>query len=103
MPDKDGKLTESEKKKALEWFKAHWPEEYRCPVSGHTDWLLAEHMVVPPRYAPGTLGAGGISYPQVMVICQGCGLTLYFNATLMGVLEKPQPPPEPPKDAKSAS
>jgi predicted nucleic-acid-binding Zn-ribbon protein len=47
---------------------------------------IAEHMVAPPVFAPGGgLMLGGASYPYIMLTCRNCGLTLFYNAVIMGI------------------
>jgi hypothetical protein len=35
----------------------------------------------------GAILSGGPVYPYVVVACQGCGYTLFFNAVVMGLAE----------------
>jgi hypothetical protein len=94
MPDEQGKLNQSETEKIRQWFKGHWTRDYHCPVCWTNEWLTAEHIVAPVAYSQGGMMIGGSVYPQIMVICKGCGHTLYFNAVMMGILPPPQPPKE---------
>lgn len=91
-------MTEEERLKVLQWLKEHWTESNKCPISGHNMWQLAEHLVYPLTYTGRGILVGGPTYPQVMLICGGCGYTIYLNAAMMGLvppLEAPKPEPEP--------
>jgi hypothetical protein len=95
MPDASGKLTAEEKSKVQGWLGRHgWPNNLRglCPICGKGGWVIAEHLVQPMSLGGNrALNIGGIGYPQVMVISESCGYTMYFNAVLIG-LEKPNEP-----------
>ncbi len=43
---------------------------------------------MPMPFVGGGLIVGGPTYPQVMIVCTVCGNTKYFNAVIMGVVEK---------------
>ncbi len=83
MSDHEGKLTEEEKQKILAWLESHEKQPRVCQLCGSTNWLLAEHVVQPLRYGPQIYG--GVAYPQIMLISQPCGHTLYVNAVMIGL------------------
>jgi hypothetical protein len=85
MPDSQGVLTPEERVKVSEWLKVHWKQPLICPVSGHNEWALADHVVQPLINSGAGIMLGGSSYPQVMVVCRGCGYTVYFNAIMIGI------------------
>ncbi len=85
MPDYNGLLTTEDRTKIDDWLKTNW-HMGKCPVCNHQNWVLADHVVTPILYS----GVGfiqGARYPQIMIICQGCGYTLYFNAITAGIME----------------
>jgi hypothetical protein len=84
MPDNSGALTPEEKQKVNAWFQQNW-HLTSCPISGHQNWVLGDHIVQPVTHAGGVV-IGGVSYPQIMVICGGCGYTVYMNAVIAGVV-----------------
>lgn len=101
MPDVDGKLTPEERAKVEAWLeKQDWFREGKCPICGDDHWAVGDHIVQPIRFGP--MAFGGPSYPQVMLISNKCGYTLYFNAVIMGLLpaaasaEAPAPAPQKP-------
>lgn len=84
MPDYNGVLTQEERQKIDVWLKKNW-HMGRCPVSNHQNWSLADHVVTPMIHSGiGLTQESG--YPQFMIICQGCGYTLYFNAITVGII-----------------
>jgi hypothetical protein len=103
MPDPTGKLTPEELKKAHDWLAKYSPgAETACPICRSTTWIIAEHLVQPVTLRAGlSIQLGGLSYPQVMVISNPCGYTMFLNAVLVGILvgTPPVSPPEnqPPK------
>ena len=87
MPNKEGKLTDEEKKQAKDWIEKKWqPLQRNCPSCGVPDsWVIADHLVSPPIYRGGDILIGGASYPQLMLVCMNCAFTFYFNAIVMGL------------------
>ena len=85
MPNYNGVLTEEERTKLDAWYKNKWKMN-RCPVCNQGNWSLADHVVMPMTYTGVGLSIGGEGYPQIMVECQNCGYTLYFNAITVGIL-----------------
>lgn len=84
MPDINGVLTQEERTKIDAWYQANWIHR-NCPVCGNRQFNLADHVVMPMIYSP-YVSINGTQYPQIMTICQRCGLTLYFNAITVGVI-----------------
>lgn len=85
-------LTPEQKEAIDTWLKAKWTMDARCPISGDVNWQIADHLVQPMAFFAGGLAVGGPGYPQVMLICRSCGLTRYFNAVLLGVVQGAPPP-----------
>ena len=89
MPDeKDGTLTAEERRKAAEWISGHWkgPTAGQCPICQSKSWSLSKHGVQWLILHPSAL-FGGVTYPQILLICQVCGNTLAFNAVRMGLVK----------------
>ena len=93
MPDAAGKLSPEESERARQWLKDHW-KTWTCPFSGDTNWELG-HVIVNAPSQP----LGGEVYPLLVVICAGCGNTVFVNAIKAGVVkpDTPEPPKDPPK------
>ncbi len=88
MPDDKGKLTDADTRAVKEWFKKRWTKDSRCFFCSENNWAIGEHTVAPINMSPrGGINIGGPQYPQVMLICNNCGNTLYFNAPLIGIVE----------------
>lgn len=87
MPDLEGRLSENEKGTIEEWLKERWKQErLACPISGHRDWIIADHLVQMFIHRPKMFAIGGPTYPHALVICSGCGYTVFFNAVMIGLV-----------------
>tara|TARA_B100000315_G_C14301142_1_gene461914 strand:- start:316 stop:606 length:291 start_codon:yes stop_codon:yes gene_type:complete len=87
MPDSQGKLTDFETSQVRKWIQEKSHGVLICPVSEDSDWQVGTHLVNVSRFTPGSVMIGGITYPFVMLICQNCGYTHFFNAVKIGVSE----------------
>lgn len=88
MPDDKGKLTLAEKQVILEWWRRHRNgQTMACPVCNNPDWIIADHVVQPITSASNLI-IGGEGYPQIMLVSKQCGYTIYFNAVMIGIIEK---------------
>src|SRR2546425_13340153 len=86
MPDNDGKLTEEEKQRILNWTKEHWKGQVNCPICASPNWIIGDHVVLPITLGKDSnLMLGGPGYPQVMLVSQPCGYTIFFNAVVIGI------------------
>jgi hypothetical protein len=80
-------LSESDKKKAADWFKGHVPA--RCPscqMGTHFDVL--DYVVMTPVLTRGNVQIGGPTIPLIGLVCTHCYNIRFFSAVMMGV-EKP--------------
>jgi RNase P subunit RPR2 len=86
MPDKvwrqmlynQGKV---DQQAALQWLNDHWGTDKRsCPICTHIEWGVGDELV---RLRDERMKA---TYPCVAVICQYCGYTMLFNASVMQLL-----------------
>lgn len=87
-------FTDEEADKINRWLVEHWKEPRKCPISGHETWDVPSKLVylttsLPPEslFSPQL-----VVYPSVMLVCKGCGYTMFFNALAMGI----EPPKDPP-------
>lgn len=81
-------LSHQQRALAISWFQRHTNRsgEFRCLVCGSGGWELAADFVLMGPIDPGarnTDAGGGL--PLVGFSCSGCGYTLFFNATRMGL------------------
>jgi hypothetical protein len=88
MPDFNGVLTTEDRNIIDSWIKVNW-HMGNCPVCRKQDWVLADHVVTPMLYT-GVGLAQGAGYPQIMMICQVCGYTIYLNAVTVGIISGEQ-------------
>ncbi|WP_262694466.1 hypothetical protein [Kordiimonas aquimaris] len=80
-------LSKTEKQKIADFLNKRAPNGGICKECGSNKMSIADHIVQPIIANEGGLTIGGPSYPQVMVVCNNCGSTRYFNAVVMGLLE----------------
>ncbi len=98
VPTKDGKLSDEEKKIAvdrLNGFEAANGKELTCDVCATTLWVLNDYVLGMPSDSP--LGPFGARFrtPALGLICTGCGQMKTFSAVRMGIkplLEADIPP-----------
>jgi len=88
MPDQGGRLSDKEKTEILLWLEKHWPDPKVCPICGHDEWTLGDHLVTLFVWSSGALLAGSVAYPQAVVTCDTCCYTRLFNALLMGIIKE---------------
>jgi hypothetical protein len=91
MP-KSRPFTTEEADKISSWLSEHWTESRKCPISGHDTWDIPSKLVYLATSLPPELlfSQQLVVYPSVLLVCKGCGYTMFFNAINMGI--------EPPKD-----
>ncbi len=88
MPDKNGDLTESEKKKVEKWNTQHGTLSLPCSVCGNTDWGVqsklsgTQEVTIKDGEMRGTLS--GISVLTIQ--CGSCGHLMNFNAQTVGIV-----------------
>jgi len=90
MTDKDNNPPLSElQQKAIKFLSTKWTENGgKCEVCGNRQWMIQEHIITPIVLQDNSIQLGGTSYPQIMAICSTCSNTKYFNAGIMGLIEK---------------
>ena len=84
-----GELTKEEAEKVNKWLLDKGVLQ-TCPAcsAGHEQLILAPHVVSHGVYVlPVAHGPVVTSYPFVMVVCQRCGYTRFFNSVLIGLKE----------------
>lgn len=85
MSDKEGKLSAKEKQIIEEWLAEKWKQDVVCPVSKHNNWIVGDYLVRPLTETANGTKIGGPGFPFAVLICGGCGYTLFFNAVVMGL------------------
>jgi hypothetical protein len=104
MPDHSGYLTPDDHEKIQNWWDGRWKAPVICPVCKTTSWAIGNHVVNAPRYAADAFAPGTGSYPFVVVACQMCMHTMFFNAAGIGVVSTHERRPlQPPSDGEDGS
>src|SRR5579863_1200345 len=101
MPDSNGVLSPEDNAKIQRWWSGHWNAPVVCPVCKTTEWTQAPHVVNIQRHAVDANVTNTVSYPHIVVTCQNCAHSMFFNAVQIGVaaptpqqgLPIPLPPP----------
>ena len=97
MPDKDGKLTKAESKKAKEWLLEHGATE-ACPFCRNAHWSLVHAIVLAPQFNDkGIFVKSGI--PCVAALCTRCAFLRFHSAIMLGIIEPDETAEQ--KEAKS--
>lgn len=81
------KLTGDQQHTALEKLQHFFDHQCDC---GHGDWILSDKIFELREFHSGNLVIGGNSsvLPVISVSCKACGNTQFFNALLLGLVEK---------------
>lgn len=69
-----------DQQKVADWVNEHWKDEKTCTICKGTDWTIGPDIVF---VKSPTLE----SYPLVLLVCNQCGHTIFFNALIMGLVE----------------
>ena len=76
-----------DREKAIEWLEKHWKGTKACPICASNTWAIGEKPVEVRDFRGGGLFVGGPVYPLLIVTCQTCGNTLFFNALVARLLK----------------
>ncbi len=81
------KLTEEQQKKSIDKLQEFFA--HSCECSGH-DWILNDRIFELRDFQGGGITIGGQStiFPVIVVTCKQCGRTHFFNAIILGLIEK---------------
>lgn len=86
MPNEEGRLSDEETKHVIKWLKDHSVSR-RCPACGESRLLIEERIGKVTIYQPEVM-AGGPLFPYVILICDNCGNSLFFNALKLELYPK---------------
>lgn len=78
-------MNEEEKNKAITFLEKK-KSIRACDCCGQNSWSLSKDIVTTPMLVNSNIAIGGKSYPYLMLICNNCGNTKFFNAVKMGIL-----------------
>ena len=76
--------------KAVAWLDQHWKGDWICSICGHSDWVGEDQAMELRPFNEGRLAGTGPVIPLLVITCSTCGNTLFFNAILGGLVEKPE-------------
>ena len=85
MPDSDGKLNAEDKDKIAKFLEGKGAVR-PCDSCGQTAWTIGDHLLAANIHTPGGgLTIGGLTYPQVLLVCRNCFNTRSYMAVPMGI------------------
>ena len=76
--------------KANQWLDKHWKGNRTCPICGNSSWSGNDTPMEVRSFDGGRLAANGPVIPFLTIACATCGHTLFFNAILAGLVERPE-------------
>jgi predicted nucleic-acid-binding Zn-ribbon protein len=82
-------LDEIKGDKVLRFLDEKWKPPGRCFVCGKTEWNVSNTLFEVREYHKGGLVVGGSTAPFIMATCGNCGYTLFFNAIVASLVERP--------------
>lgn len=91
MADQNEQENQRQRDRATAWLQSKWVSPVKqCSICLQNNWTITETVEV-RQFAGGGLVLGPSSglYPLFQVICNNCGNTLFFNAALSGVVQRP--------------
>lgn len=78
---------EKKQEKAIKWLEEKWLKDHRkCEICTGEEWTVSPELLMPIPYIGESMSIGGSAFPHVLLICNTCGNTKFFNAVLMGVV-----------------
>jgi hypothetical protein len=57
-----------------------------CPLCHTADWDLNPEIFQYSPYSKGTLVAGGLLFPVILLVCKKCGNTISISAVKLGIV-----------------
>lgn len=68
--------------KAIDWIRKNWTKPAICPICSNDEWGIGDTLVEIKSSMPNSP-----IYPHLIVYCQRCGYTIFFNAVLSGIIK----------------
>ena len=101
MPENDeAKQKQELRERAVAAIQSNWAGSKVCPFCLKSNWTVGDLSAI-PNFVPPNLNLGSL-HPTVPLVCETCGNTLWFNAIIAGVVERPEPEtPQPPAPSET--
>ena len=85
--NKEPFFSKEKREQALKHLDATWKNK-QCECCQKKNWTLGADIVTPTVLSTGGgVVIGGPQYPAIMVICNNCGNTKFFNAVVSKIIE----------------
>lgn len=76
--------------KIINFLDKKWPEPRTCPVCNHDDWTISKRVYeIREHHEKGVFNITGAIIPFIVVSCNYCSNTRFFNAIAMDIV-RPQ-------------
>lgn len=66
-------------------------KDKKCVKCGNGSWIIPSDIVQIFPHTGGGLRIGGPVYPFMLLVCNGCGYTEFYNAVVAGFIVKTPP------------
>ena len=77
-----------EKKRMDEYLKSI--RSFNCPLCGSNNWTVSDTVFQALEFDIDGLRLGGASVPIIPISCMKCGNTLFINALISGLIDRPE-------------
>ena len=84
------KIKESDRNQITLWLNQHWMGQKNCRICGNNNWAISDSVYEFRPFQHGGLTVGGPVIPVVVVTCNYCGNTLFFNAIKLDIVKVPK-------------
>ena len=90
MTTRNIKPHEVDTAKVNAWLDEHWQGSRACPICGNARWGFGPDLVEVRNFngSRRSLGEEESVYPLVLVFCSTCTYTVFFNALVIGAVER---------------
>lgn len=62
---------------------------YTCPLCKKGQWIVTPDIFFLSEYQSTKFGIGGKAYPVLPIVCDVCGNTIFINAIIANLIDKP--------------
>lgn len=90
MAEDTGTLTQDDKTKVAKFLTERGSTK-PCPMCGHENFLIGDHMVVDNGFMKdGSFAVGGNAFPMVVLFCKNCAFVRMHSAIAVGLFANPE-------------